>query len=189
MRETPQRPPLVPIASVFYGVFGVLAVLWALIADRPGFFWLGSPPAPDRLLLHGLLGLAVGFLVVVASRVLTRLLPGMTELVDWFGEVLGSVSWWEAFCLAALSSVGEELLFRGAMQPTLGLLATSVLFGLVHWPWKQRLLVWPIFALIMGVVLGLLFEQTGNLLAPIAAHFLINFLNLGWIGEEQGSPS
>jgi membrane protease YdiL (CAAX protease family) len=42
-------------------------------------------------------------------------------------------------------------------------------------------------AIVMGGAFGLMFQLTGNLLAPILAHFTINFLNL--IAIMNNKPS
>jgi membrane protease YdiL (CAAX protease family) len=74
--------------------------------------------------------------------------------------------------------VAEETFFRGALQPTLGWLPASLIFGLVHFAPRRELLPWTGFALCVGMVLGALFESTGNLVAPIVAHVGINAVNL-----------
>ena len=85
----------------------------------------------------------------------------------------------EVLALAVLSSVGEELFFRGAMQPTAGLWLTTTLFGLMHLPHRREFWPWTVSALVMGLIFGVLTEQTANLAGAIIAHFVINFLNLG----------
>jgi membrane protease YdiL (CAAX protease family) len=47
--------------------------------------------------------------------------------------------------------------------------------------------VWALWAGLAGLVLGGLFELTGDLLAPALAHVLVNGMNLGWMARE-GAP-
>ena len=62
--------------------------------------------------------------------------------------------------------VGEELLFRGALWPHLGLPGTTFLFGLVHIIPRKQLWGYPLFALGAGLLLGLLLAVgTGGLLS------------------------
>jgi len=75
-------------------------------------------------------------------------------------------------------SIGEEMLFRGGMQPALGLTATSLLFGACHVPVHRALALWPLFAAAVGLLLGWTLERTGTLAAPVAGHFAINAVNL-----------
>ena len=91
----------------------------------------------------------------------------------------------EIFLLAASSSVGEELFFRGAMLPALGLWPSSVLFALMHVRPQWRFLPWTIMSFMMGLAMGLMYMKTGNLGAPIVAHFTINLLNLNYIAKHE----
>ena len=70
------------------------------------------------------------------------------------------------------------MFFRGALQPRAGLWIAGLLFGLVHLVPKAVFLPWTAFAILSGWVLGWLFEATGSLLAPIAAHMVVNGINL-----------
>jgi membrane protease YdiL (CAAX protease family) len=92
--------------------------------------------------------------------------------------VLGFCSPSACFGLALASAVGEEVFFRGAMQPAVGLGLTSLAFGIVHVGPDRRFLLWTAFASVLGLGLGWLLEWTGSLLGCILAHFTINFLNL-----------
>jgi hypothetical protein len=99
-------------------------------------------------------------------------------------KLLGPVDRRTAAHLALFSGIGEEILFRGAMQPAFGYVATSVLFGLLHVGPDRRYLVWTAFAMVLGFALGGILLLTGSLLGPILAHVLINYLNLLRIGRE-----
>ena len=55
------------------------------------------------------------------------------------------------------------------------------MFALLHVGPGRRFLPWTVSALVLGVGFGVLAEETGSLGAPIAAHFMINFLNLRYI--------
>jgi membrane protease YdiL (CAAX protease family) len=94
-------------------------------------------------------------------------------------------SWYGRLALGAatvvLAPVAEEVLFRGIIYtwiknlgfPQLAIWGTSLLFAIMHFN------VQGIPALfLLALILTLLYEKTGNLLAPIAAHSLFNGLNL-----------
>ena len=59
------------------------------------------------------------------------------------------------------------------------------LFALLHVGPGRRFLPWTLWALVMGLVFGALVELTGDLGAPIVAHFTINFLNLHYIARVE----
>ena len=102
-------------------------------------------------------------------------------------EALGSVSLPGAIALALASGIGEEMLFRGALQPRVGWLAAGVLFGLVHFAPRRELLPWTGFAILAGLLFGALFQATGNLIAPIAAHALVNAVNIPFLVRSYSS--
>ena len=96
--------------------------------------------------------------------------------------------------MALAPAVFEETFFRGGMQnllhrwtgkPILAILLTSLLFSFIHFSWFGFL---PRVAL--GVVLGLIFYQTGNLWLAILAHFFNNALvvSLMYYLKLQGKP-
>lgn len=93
--------------------------------------------------------------------------------MNYFISLFGSMPIYGLVLLAFLSSVGEEILFRGALQPSLGVFFTSILFGVLHIG-PRGIGAWSLWAVIAGVILGLLYSQTQNILVPIVVHFLIN---------------
>jgi len=78
------------------------------------------------------------------------------------------------FAVALLAAVGEELFFRGALQPWLGNLATSLLFTALHsHVWHAPLALALLFGLSLS--LGYLRGRCGTA-AAIIAHGCYNFL-------------
>ena len=100
-------------------------------------------------------------------------------------SLLGRLTGREILVLALASSVGEELLFRGALQPVLGLWLQALVFALLHIGPGWRFVPWTAWAFVMGLCFGLLFQWTGDLGGPIVAHFTINFLNLHYISRVE----
>jgi membrane protease YdiL (CAAX protease family) len=92
--------------------------------------------------------------------------------------------WMDGTALAVmaifLAPLAEEFLFRGILYtvvkqlgfPRLALWGTSLLFAAIHWNLPTFL---PL--LVLALMLTLLYEKTGNLLAPIVTHSLFNALN------------
>jgi membrane protease YdiL (CAAX protease family) len=76
---------------------------------------------------------------------------------------------------ALLVAIGEEFVFRGVLQTSLSskvrpwasILVASAVFGALH--------VWRFpSAFMLGIFLGVLYEMSGSLLAPIIAHITVN---------------
>jgi membrane protease YdiL (CAAX protease family) len=91
----------------------------------------------------------------------------------------------EIVVLAAASSVGEEMFFRGALLPVVGLVASSAIFALLHIGPKLRHLPWTVSSFLAGLLFGAMFLWTGDLTGPVLAHFLINFLNLRHVAQVE----
>lgn len=83
---------------------------------------------------------------------------------------------WSIVAVGLLAGVGEELLFRAALQEWLGLFWASVLFGLAH-SGTARLhegvglgkIAYLLITVVAGVLLGMLYQRVG-LLASMVAH-------------------
>lgn len=84
---------------------------------------------------------------------------------------------------------GEELVFRGVVQglyrralgPEAAIAVASLLFGLSHWLALVSVggtgkLLYVLIAAMLGIILGITYEWTGNLTVPIAIHGAYNAL-------------
>jgi membrane protease YdiL (CAAX protease family) len=91
----------------------------------------------------------------------------------------------EIVILAVASSVGEEMFFRGAMLPVIGIVGSSAIFALLHIGPKARHLPWTFSSFVIGLLFGAIFMWTGDLTGPVLAHFLVNFLNLRHVAQYE----
>src|SRR5262249_42542011 len=87
--------------------------------------------------------------------------------------------------LAGLSSLGEELLFRGLLVPWVGVALSSVLFGLAHQIKGPSRWVWVAWAIVVGAMFGSIFALTGSLVGPLLAHAVINGVNLTFLRDHD----
>jgi uncharacterized protein len=132
------------------------------------------------------LGVAAGLLLVGVWRLGSHLLPAARELEDNLARVLGAIPTSEAIALALVSGFAEELLFRGAVQGSLGFLLATLLFALVHTGPGRAFRLWTVFAALAGSLFGALMLWRGNLLAPFAGHFVVNAINLRSLARRLG---
>lgn len=164
-------------------------VLLALVLG----WWAGINPWSDvtwtwPAVSIGLLATAPIFLVYGFAR------DTRTVAIEAIGPALSLCRWYDLIVLAALAGLGEELLFRGVLQPWLstaspwvGFVAANVLFGLVH-------RVTPTYALIaggLGMYLSVIAFHVpgGNLLSAIIAHGLYDYIAFLLIVQEYRSRS
>jgi hypothetical protein len=172
------------LGCLFEGSLVGTAFLVAALLDFPlldHFEW-----EPRAALLGGLAALPLfGMLALTMSSRASWLAPVRDFLNGTARMVFGGWTTWHFGAISLLAGVGEELLFRGALQSGLesplgvpgALLAASVLFGLCHWINHTYAFV----AMAVGLYLGGLFLVTDNLLAPIVCHAVYDFGALVWL--------
>lgn len=154
-------------------LLGVVAVLWIAGMDlvtpaqvavtASGVFW--------GLALAGLLIALVLLADVALPNYMRRLNDSVVALWRQIGIQLTPNL---IVCLSLGAGIGEELLFRGALQGTLAALAgpwvavvvASIVFGLLH----AASVAYFLAATVIGAVLGAAYYLTGSLLAVVVAH-------------------
>ncbi len=171
-----------------YGGLALLAILISAGRHHLNIYRLESAGPPSWMLVSPVVGVAVGAAVVFLSRLAVHRFNWARRLHKSFRGLLGMLTAKEIFVLALASSVGEELLFRGALLPWIGLWPQAAIFALLHLGPGLRFLPWTISAFVIGVAFGYMFELTGDLGGPIAAHFVINFVNLHFISRVELPP-
>ena len=184
------------------GIYGGLgAIAWAGAASvgaSPfhlahvvgGTRWISLPVALVS-------GLVMGFAGTQATRWLGRSSRWGRAMTHELRDALLGTSIETATPMALASAVGEEMLFRGGIQaglsaaisPFAGVVMASLLFGAMHVPWNRRLWSWTAMATVMGVVFGGLYLATGELLAPVIAHAVINRENLRYLIATRVPPA
>jgi CAAX protease family protein len=181
-RESPLHPGvalerrLPPFYAAFFYAFPI-AVAWVWLyhvnPKRSAELW--APADWPRSLA---LGVAAGLLIVAVTTLFSRAFAWTRRLEAEFGWMLGRQKAWEVVWIALLSGAAEEYLFRGALQEKFGLWVAAVVFGVIHWPLNRNFWMWPIFSGVIGLGLGALALGTHSLVAPVAAHVIVNFVNL-----------
>jgi membrane protease YdiL (CAAX protease family) len=126
-------------------------------------------------------GLAIAFTIIAATRYFVRNTAWASALHADLRPMARALGEGAIVPVALASSVGEEVLFRGALVPWIGVFASSVLFGLLHQMRGRSRFAWVAFATVVGLLFGALFRATGSLLGPIVAHALINGVNLRFL--------
>jgi len=162
-------PRFVRLAAIFYGFLAVVAALWNGLRDRD-FSVFG-----DSIIAGTVLGFLTAAGTVLLGIAVYRLVPVMREIAEELApRLVDGASRRDLLLVSLFSGVGEEALFRGAVQPEFGIVAASIVFGLVHVGPDRRYLAWTVWALLAGFLFGALYIVTGGLLAPVIAHVTHN---------------
>lgn len=119
--------------------------------------------------------LVLVILQAVAGAAWVAIDPEQAELLERVSlELLGDMDTvGEWFVLALAAGVGEEILFRGALQPVFGLGVTSLIFAFAHV--QYGLSPATLFIFILGFILGLVRRRT-NTTTVLLVHFGYDFV-------------
>jgi uncharacterized protein len=190
MDSTSDRSDGFAMAVVVEGGLAMAALVLAWLFDislREQFSPMGTPLI--AAIVRGMV--ATVPMLLVFWWLVTSKLPILRQLrdqVEWLvHEMFPTGSVLQFAMIATLAGVGEELLFRGALQtklaewtsPIVGLLLTSFLFGLAHALSKLYFL----FAIAVGAFLGWLALEYHDLVAPMIAHALYDFVALVYLSK------
>ncbi|WP_437936171.1 CPBP family intramembrane glutamic endopeptidase [Sorangium sp. So ce341] len=176
-------------AASGYLVLSALAISLALVV-RDGWPWIHpspwlSLPPLAALLTSAALGLALAAGVVAMTRVAVARFGWARRLHSELRPVALDLSLGQVLLLAGLSSLGEELLFRGLLTPLLGVALSALLFGLMHQMRGPSRWVWVGWAVGVGAGLGAIFAATGSLVGPFLAHAVVNAVNLSYLRDHD----
>jgi len=162
----------IALAFVIDAAFGDGALPTALMEGQPVAAQIGW-------------GITFGLAISVPSMVVVFfVLPFSSlrrQLLDLVGRLdLGALN---PLWISLSAGIGEELLFRGALQPILGIWWASFIFTLAHFRSGQfhsmnwQKLIYAASVFIVGLFLGYVFLEIG-LIAAMVAHAIVDVVSL-----------
>jgi membrane protease YdiL (CAAX protease family) len=188
------RRQTVVLLAVFFegGLLAAASVLGWMIDQPPLRFF-------DWTLRAVLWGVVAALPLLLLFFVTQRLPIKPLQRIKRFGEdiirpLFAPCSVIDLLGISALAGLGEELFFRGVLQEALsrwlnvwiGILAVSVLFGLVH----SITFTYAVLAALMGAYLSWVWLYTDhNLLVIIITHALYDFVVLLWLMRGPGAAA
>jgi membrane protease YdiL (CAAX protease family) len=167
-------------SELLYVLIGFLGVgLFVRRAPRETMVRLGlvKPTWWQPVLALGLAGLlywisdGVDRLGRLLTPELSRHLESLNQVL--FSQLTDPVS---AVLVGVAAGVGEEVLFRGALQPRLGIVFTTILFGAMHLNYALSFSLLSV--LVIGIALALLRKYT-NTTTSIITHSAVDIVGLG----------
>jgi uncharacterized protein len=175
------RPALV---LVLFSGLASAGVAWSALRGDASV-WRVPGRETAQVLLGIVAGLLIGLGFVFASRFATHRFEWGRCLHRDLRALLGPLPGMEIIVLALASAFGEEIFFRGALLPAIGLWGSSAIFALLHIGPKLRFLPWTFSSFVAGLVFGQLFLWAGDLGGPVVAHFTVNALNLRYLATTD----
>ena len=137
---------------------------------------------------HGLLMLLPAYLGIFATDMTSELLNITDTMTETFQSI--SSSWWGILCIAVVGPVAEELVYREGILGNLlrvgvnhrtAIIISSLLFGIVHLNPVQVFV-----ASVIGVILGVLYCRTGNVVLSSILHIINNSIAVALIILQTG---
>jgi len=127
-------------------------------------------------------GAAIGVVVGVALSVAVFTIPWLEALRVKAQIVVNAIQprWYDLVVLSLAAGWGEEILFRGALQPVVGIWIASLLFAAAHGMLNFRSkgqIAYTAFLFLAGFGLGLVYEWAG-LVASMTLHAVYDFAGL-----------
>ena len=129
------------------------------------------------------IGYAVGLTFLLLSIIMVigviASAAGIENINNYDNDLMkllgGSITLVMALVISLSSGIGEEIVFRGALQPRFGLVFTALIFAIAHVQYPSIVALSAVFA--AGIVLGWERKRFNTTTAMIT-HFLFNFIQL-----------
>ncbi len=165
-------------SAMIYGVMALIGLTVMRLVHVnlvTSFTWPSGLAEGGRLIVIGVVGAG---LLLIASYFFEDWFPSYRELKAQVTRLLGPSSVMTALLLSLITAIGEESLFRGALQPTAGIFVASLLFGILHMGKDGLLSAWSLWAFLAGLLLGWMYIATSSLWPCLIAHFLVNTVSI-----------
>jgi membrane protease YdiL (CAAX protease family) len=127
------------------------------------------------------IGLTYGFVAALLALLLLRQ-DFMQEIKGFYADMFKDMdlSIGAILFISYCAGVGEELLFRGALQHYMGIYITSIVFVAIHGylnPKDWRLSIYGVFMTVVIIGISFMYEQIG-MISAMSAHFMIDVVLL-----------
>lgn len=182
---------LLQLSTISFFVYLSLAwILFWFFRDTSLASAFGHGFSISYQLVTGILAgsVAAGVIIFFSSR------PPVSEVLEDFSivRIISNTrfSSFDRIQLSIFAGVGEEILFRGAIQPLAGIWLTSIFFIAIHGYFSFKSAGHVLFGLLLfslSMMLGFLYEFAG-LISAMGAHAVYDILMLYWIkgsGRKQ----
>jgi len=145
---------------------------------------LGIPGDLKKTFIWLILGAVLIFIVAVLNAAILMLL----DLNDAYKvyEIISGVPAWILVLAVFIAPFTEELFFRAALVPRVGILLSSLLFGIFHVSYGSLSEI--IGAFLIALVLAYVYKKSKSIITPILLHLGFNLVSVvavlianGWL--------
>ncbi|MEM4330187.1 MAG: CPBP family intramembrane glutamic endopeptidase [Candidatus Bilamarchaeaceae archaeon] len=136
---------------------------------------MGVPPSNVKKTILFSVG---GFVLVMTVMLLLSIIFSYLGIKDneKVFDVLNKVPFWILPFAVIVAPITEELLFRAALVPRIGIIGSSFAFGILHIFYGSFMEV--VGTIAIGFVLGFIYKKSESIIPPIAIHLFFNLLTV-----------
>ena len=190
-KATQSRSELVAAALMVYGALTAITLGVAFVREKNPLAttaWLPISTAAGHA-LSVVLGLALFAATAASTRAFVKRWEWARALHADLRPVVSNTGDGTLVVLGLTSAVAEELFFRGLLTTAIGVVLSSLAFGVLHQLRGRARFVWAAWATVMGFLFAGIFVATGSLAGAILAHALINVTNLRYLRDTDVTPA
>lgn len=127
-----------------------------------------------RIFIMGVLIFAIVFCLEIAVNIAAQ--ATNVQINTNVQSAFAGAPLWFYFFASVIEPINEEIFFRGFLSKRIGILPSSILFGLAHYSYNSTFGIEIIAAFIFGTMAAYIFKKTGSLYPGIIAHIGVNTL-------------
>jgi membrane protease YdiL (CAAX protease family) len=179
------------LAMSIFTLFGFSGIAYFILSfsDEVDYFEMFNY---DHLATSISIGLGFGAVAALIGVLLLKL-PVLRETSTFYAKLFKGVDlqWTDIVFYSLCAGVGEEILFRGALQPLMGLWWAAILFVVLHGyistkDWKKS--IYGVFLILISAGFGYL-TRYFDIFSAMAAHFIFDVIMFIKLRKEARSLS
>lgn len=160
------------MAILFLGLYFVYE------RDLPSFMKkVGIPGDIRRNILYSVAGL-IGIFIVLTLLSVVFLGLGISDHQNVV-DVANSLPIQVLLLAIILAPLSEEFFFRAFLSSKIGIIPSSVVFGLFHYAYGSVVEIAGAF--LIGIILALAYKRSGSILPSIAIHLVYNLIAVAFL--------
>jgi membrane protease YdiL (CAAX protease family) len=172
-------------------LFGFSGIAYFILSfsDKVNYFEMFNY---DHLVTSIPIGLGFGAVAALIGALLLKL-PVLKETSTFYARLFKGLDlkWIDIVFYSLCAGIGEEILFRGALQPLMGLWWAAILFVVLHGyistkDWKKS--IYGIFLILISAGFGYL-TLYFDIFSAMAAHFIFDVIMFIKLRKEARSMS
>jgi membrane protease YdiL (CAAX protease family) len=157
--------------------FAFLSAAFYLLWDENVWKTLADIGIPGNLKTN-VLWTVIGGVLVFATMLVFSVIFLHFNLNDNYKvyDILRGLPFWLVLLAVIGAPITEELLFRAALVPRLGVIVSGLVFGLFHIFYGSVSEIAGATAI--GIILAFIFKKSRSIIPPIIIHFVLNLITV-----------